>query len=220
MFGVHIDITEKKVYEENLLRQKDNAEFQRSKIASLLVDPAMLSLNPKEIFRKIAKILSETIDVERSSIWTLSEDGTELVCQELYQKSTGEHSMGHRLMIDTFPSYIRAIEKEGRMYADDAQNDSRTKELAKVYLKPLGITSLLDCGIIIDGKVKGVISCEHIGKKRSWHSDEEGFIGILAALAGQILVSSEKEKRPRKSFLETQNDINLSLIIASALSSQ
>ncbi|MCA1744053.1 MAG: response regulator, partial [Desulfovibrionales bacterium] len=79
-----------------------------------------------------------------------------------------------------------------RIYAHDAQTDPRTSELSEGYLVPLNITSMLDAGINIDGRLAGVVCLEHIGEPRQWHSDEEAFVSTVAALVAQMMTNARR----------------------------
>ena len=104
------------------------------------------------------------------------------------------HSDGLVLNAQDIPKYFHAIKTESRIYAADVQNDPRTDELTEGYLKPLGITSMLDAGIVVGGKLVGVVCSEHIGKMRKWYSDEEAFISTMASFVAQLIVRSERER--------------------------
>jgi len=136
--------------------------------------------------------------VARTRIWELSDDGSELRCINLYEVDGDTHSNGLILDAQNLPKYFHAIKAESRVYAEDVQNDIRTDELTEGYLKPLGITSMLDAGIIVDGKLVGVVCSEHIGEMRKWHSDEESFVSTMASFVAQLIVRSEREKTEKK----------------------
>src|SRR5690606_17447038 len=65
-------------------------------------------------------------------------------------------------------------------------------ELASGYLQPLGITSMLDASIRIEGEVVGILCLEHIGPQRTWQADEIAFAGELADQFAQVLINQEK----------------------------
>jgi GAF domain-containing protein len=114
-------------------------------------------------FVKSCEILSKTIDVPRASVWELTDDGAELHCLNLYEANKNAHSHGAVLNAQDMPKYFDAIMADSRIFAEDVQNDPRTDELTENYLKPLRITSMLDAGIVIDGKLVGVVCAVHGG---------------------------------------------------------
>ena len=188
------DITERKRVEIDLLASRERAARQRAAITQLVLDPLLDGASLTPALDRITQTLSETIGAARSSIWRLSEDETKVYCLSLYNGETERHDRGEHLDADIFPEYFDAIRTENRVYAEDAWNDPRTSGLTESYLKPLGITSLLDAGIFIEGHLFGVVSLEHIGPKRHWHADEESFASTIAALVAQFLGNTDRKR--------------------------
>ncbi len=216
LYAVFHDITEQKKAEKELREKERRAVLQRAGIAKLVLDQTVISGELQDIFCRIIEVVSETIGIARVSIWTFSEDRLTLMCQALYESGKKAHYSGSVLNPEIFPAYFAAMMSENRVYAEDAWNDPRTEKLAEEYLKPLGITSLLDAGILIEGRLLGVISCEHIGPKRSWHADEEAFISTIAAIIAQFLGNIEKKhaeeaqhraEEQYRLLVENQNDL-------------
>ncbi|MDA3907337.1 MAG: PAS domain S-box protein, partial [Bacteroidales bacterium] len=205
--SINRDITERKQTEEELKAREKRANNQRIAIAKIAIDKTLTDINLYEGFRNITEVVSTAIIVERISIWILSEDGLTLNCMSLYETGKKKHSSGTSLLAENFPCYFDAIKKESRIYAYDAQADPRTAELKDEYLVPLGITSMLDAGINIDGKLSGVICMEHIGEKRKWEVDEEAFVSTVASIIAQAIINS-KRLRAEEILLKMNKAIN------------
>jgi|GEM_PF-1705987 len=188
------DITERKKAEETLLESEQRARRQRMAIVELFLDDAISTGEIEPALKKITKVLCNSIMVERTSIWTIDDNHKELQCLNLYESSSGKHSCGEVLDINIFPKYFAALLKDSRISAVNAQEDPRSSELNERYLKPLGIASLLDAGIVVDGKLKGVVSFEHVGELRTWHVDEEAFASTIASMVGQLMTDVERKK--------------------------
>jgi hypothetical protein len=73
------------------------------------------------------------------------------VCLDLFEAASNTHSTGYVLRAGDYLQYFEAIRHESRIPADDARTDPRPCEFAEHYLIPLGITSMLDAGISLDG---------------------------------------------------------------------
>lgn len=192
--GILQDITKEKEAEEEQRKSEQRARKQRLFLATVSVNEDITSGDMENAAKVLTSSASKAIDVERSSIWFFSVDGSKLVCKDLYESTTNTHSEGTVLKSADYPAYFNAISKENRIVASDALNDPRTKEFFLNYLKPIGITSMLDSGIYVSGKLVGVVCFEHIGPKRIWHSDEESFSGIIASLISQTIVNSDRRK--------------------------
>jgi PAS domain S-box-containing protein len=187
------DITERKLAEEALRQSEVRARAQRSAIASLTLDKGVLEDDLPNSLERITEKVAATMNTARASVWTLTEDHSELCCLSLFEVGPNQHSRGMVLQTTTFPRYFEALLQDSRIFANDAQTDSRTSELTEGYLAPLGITSMLDAGILLDGSLAGVVCLEHIGSPRKWHSDEEAFVSTMAALVAQIMTNNRRK---------------------------
>jgi PAS domain S-box-containing protein len=174
------DITEQKQAEEALKASEKRAKNQREAIAKILLDRIFSSSDLALIINHIVELLAKTIEAARASVWFLSEDNQKLICQNLYDSAAKTHTKDDGLAVESFPEYFTAIMSEHRIFAENAQSDPRTIGLSENYLCRLGITSLLDVGIIIEGRLIGVVSCEHIGPPRKWFADEEAFVSNIS----------------------------------------
>lgn len=192
--GILRDITGRKQAEDELRKSEKRASMQRTAIAGLVLDQVIAGGETSEALRRVAETVSVALGVARASIWTLEKDGSELLCRSLYEADTKTHSSGMAIKTSDFPRYFEALMSENRIYAGDAQSDPRTRELAEFYLKVLGITSMLDAGVFIEGRLVGVVCSEHIGALRTWHPDEESFISTVAAIVSQIFLNNERKK--------------------------
>ena len=119
------------------------------------------------VFRRACELAAETLEVERVGVWMFADDGKALRCVNLYERSRGEHSEGVTIRVADFPSYFAALEQRKSIPAEAAATDPRTAELCEPYLKPLGITSMLDAPIFQNGGVIGVVCHEHTGPPAS-----------------------------------------------------
>ncbi len=156
-------------------------------------------------FREIAKIAARILMVDRVGIWLYDRDKSQLRCANLYDLKSGRHSQGLILNFADYPSYFQELEKDRSIVADDAFTHSATKEFTESYLLPLGITSMLNVPIRLDGRTVGVICHEHIGPQRSWGLDEQNFAGYLAYMASLALSTSDRLRKPRQHCARARN---------------
>ncbi|MFZ4415001.1 MAG: GAF domain-containing protein, partial [Bacteroidales bacterium] len=169
------DITDRKNVEQEISYSQERARQQRNVLAEIALNEVISSGNLKPAFQKLTEEISAAIQVERASIWLFSDDRSALHCISLYESKTLQHSDGSILNCADYPLYFEAILHDSRINANDAINDSRTSEFAANYLLPLGISSMLDAGIYLEGALVGVVCLEHCGEKRNWFADEESF---------------------------------------------
>ncbi|MEI8204539.1 MAG: PAS domain S-box protein, partial [Bacteroidota bacterium] len=188
------DITDRKKTEEDLHHSVLRARRQREAIASLAVEEAIFEGDISVALERLTQVLADAIMVDRMSVWSFKNNDTELECVCLFESNKNTHNKGTILKIADFPNYFNALISESLVSASDAQNDFRTKEFTDNYLKPLGITSMLDAGIWIGGKAVGVVCFEHIGSIRNWHPDEEAFANTAAAIVMQIYSNADRRQ--------------------------
>ena len=193
-FGTITDITDRKRAEDVLRASERRASVQRMALSKLALHPDLTGDNISGAFEVVAKSIAETLDIARTSVWILSEDGSKIRCHTLYQSDSNSFSNGAELETSALPRYLASIMAENRIDAEDAQNDPRTGELSENYLKPQGITSILNSGIVIDGCLRGVVCSEHVGHMRKWHPDEEAFISTVSAMVAQLYVNSARKR--------------------------
>ncbi len=158
--------------------------------------------------RVITETAVSALDVERASVWLLTNDRHELVCDDLFERTPATHSNGVRLRADDYPSYFAALELEEVIAAEDAHHDPRTSEFSQSYLAPLGIGAMLDAPIRSGGHVVGVLCHEHVGPAREFFLDEQNTANYLASLASLAL---ELRKR-----LESETELAESLSLLRA----
>ena len=179
--------------QEELQDRESRATRQRTAIAHLALEDSIVRGDMARALKKITGVLSATVSASRTSIWKLSEDGHALNCISLYE--SGEHLASRDSMVDMgkFPRYFETLMAESRIHAEEAQTDPRSSELTD-YFKEHGIVSILDAGIIVDGRLVGVVSLEQAGRRAQWHADEESFVSTIAAIVGQLFANVERKK--------------------------
>lgn len=210
ILGTYEDITDRKLIDDHIRESEKRVTQQKTAIAQLALDPSIQAGEVSIALESITKIISETLKVDRISIWKLSGNDSELQCLKMYESKSMTFNGREALQTNTFPKYFETITKESRINSEDAQNDPRTAELSKSYLIPNNITSILDAGIMIEGKLVGVVCCENTGNKRKWHNDEESFLSTGAAIVAQLLINEER-KCTAKKLQESEENLNITL---------
>lgn len=168
--------------------------------------------------RLITETAARTLQSARVSVWRYHCDRSVLECATLFDQATATHSAGARLTIATHREYFRALNEEEVIAAADARNDPRTSEFAADYLRPLGISSLLDVPISVSGIRDGVLCHERTGPARPWTEDEKNFAVAMANLVSLTIEEAERRKaemelRWRTAFFEAQVDSALDGIL-------
>src|SRR4029077_10343756 len=90
--------------------------------------------------------------------------------------------------------------------ADRVLKHPATRGLADNYLKPLGISSMLDAPVWVRGEIVGVLCHEHRGSARHWSTEEIDFVSTLAATVSLAL---EESNRARSELLLRESEARL-----------
>ena len=103
------------------------------------------------VFRRACELCARALEVERVGVWLFIDNGDALRCANLFERSKTEHSAGTLLRVADFPVYFTSISIRKAVPAEIAGTEPWTAELAAHYLRPLGIASILDAGIFVEG---------------------------------------------------------------------
>ncbi|MDD2782259.1 EAL domain-containing protein, partial [Sulfuricurvum sp.] len=148
--------------------------------------------NVQSSIQKATEISAQTLRITRVSLWRMTPDGSMIVCDDLYDIRTSEHTNGMILYAHDFPLYFGAMQRGELIIANDAQNDPMTSEFKEMYLKPLNIDSMLDIPIIRGGKVIAVVCHEQVDGIHQWEPEEQDF---AMAMASTMSLALEMERR-------------------------
>ncbi len=199
--GIASDITDTKLAEAESRRLQadlerriaERTEAIRAQSAVLLELAALDKADKRAALEKILAADARTLGIDRVSYWSLDGGGTAIVCEALFSLKLGATDAafaGTRLAATDYPTYFSAVLANRPVAANRAQTDAATREFAEGYLKPLGITSMLDVPVWFQGKVVGVICHEHIGPAREWSGEDISFASSVASMISLALEES------------------------------
>nr|WP_231936268.1 GAF domain-containing protein [Fischerella sp. NIES-3754] len=143
---------------------------------------------------EITETAASTLGVERVSVWLYNRDRSKIHCLNLYEQTPNRHSSGAELAAVNYPAYFQALQTERTIAADDAYNDPRTYEFGTAYLPAVGVTSMLDAPIWLEGEMIGVVCHEFTGGVRHWTIEEQNFGGCVADLVTLAMEASQRQK--------------------------
>lgn len=158
--------------------------------------------NLKAALREISATAADILKTSQVSIWLYNNERSRLRCIERYTASSppGDRPANNsidELRASDFPDYLHALDLERAIAVVEAQTDGISSELARSYLIPSEITSLLSVPIRIGGKLVGFVACEHRGTPRRWQLGEQNFaasVGDYTALAIESSVSETSQR--------------------------
>lgn len=147
---------------------------------------------------EITEAAASTLGVERVSVWLYNSDRSKIHCLNLYEQTLNRHSSGTELTAVNYPAYFQALETERTIAANDAYTDPRTYEFGTTYLSAVGVTSMLDAPIWLEGKMIGVVCHEFTRGVRHWTIEEQNFGGCIADLVTLAMEANQRQKHKKR----------------------
>jgi PAS domain S-box-containing protein len=188
------DIGRRKAAEDAVGAALQRALAQEASLLALTRSPGVNGADLDAALREIVRVSALTLGVERASIWTFTDDRSRLVCRRLFEPSGRTTDEGLEILQERFPAYFRALGDSDVVAADEAELDPRTSAFAKDYLRPRGISSLLDAPIVEGGVLRGVVCHEHVGPPRRWTQDEKLFAVGVASVAARTIAEARRRE--------------------------
>jgi PAS domain S-box-containing protein len=191
LVGVSRDVTEQKRAEA--LAREGTARTLRRREA-LLELTKMDPFDFEGALRNITETDARILEVERVSVWLFNEGHTAIVCEDLYRRTERDHGRGLRLEAQRYPRYFKALGESRVVAAVDARRDPQTSEFAPGYLEPLGITSMMDVPVRLQGDLIGVVCHEHVGPPRPWALEDEVFASSIADVVSLTMTARKRRE--------------------------
>jgi PAS domain S-box-containing protein/putative nucleotidyltransferase with HDIG domain len=180
IIGMLQDISERKHAEDARIERLARAQRQLSAMAVVSMSETLVAGDLRALAREITEVAVQATGVERANVWLFNEAETELRCIDLYEATPRRHSEGAVLTESEYANEFRALKAARFVDAHDPLTDPRTSGYVEGYLKPLGISSMLDAVIQISGRHLGLLCFEHVGRAHRWEQDEIAFACQLA----------------------------------------
>jgi diguanylate cyclase (GGDEF)-like protein/PAS domain S-box-containing protein len=192
--GTAHDITEREEAERRAREELQRTQTQLEVIGRIGQSAALLSGDIEAIAAEITELAARATGCERVNVWLFNDAETELRCIDLYEATPARHSSGMILSGDDFGDEIAVIKSSRYLAADDPLTDPRTRGYVEPYLKPHGITSMLDAVIQASGQHFGLLCFEHVNTAHSWTRDETAFACQLADKVGLAVISLKRRQ--------------------------
>ncbi len=186
------DITEQKQRERDLTHLARRHQLYTKLIQRFTRSEAGINGRAVAFAKQLTEQLAVSLGVSRVSVWRHEGITKQLICMDLFDTHHGGHTKGQVLEEDAFFPEIEAVKTHRYVDAHDPLTDPRTAGYIEPYLKPLGITSMLDCGIISAGRFRGMICFEYVNRPHHWEPDEITFGCQVADQMGMVLLTQDR----------------------------
>ena len=192
--GIERDVTERKRADQATQERLRRTETQLRIVGQVGQAEALLSGDVETLAREITELAPQASGCERTNVWLFNDDDSELRCIDLFEATPQRHSAGMVLRENEFRPELDVIRNARYVDAHDALTDPRTHGYVAGYLKPLGITSMLDASIQASGRTFGLLCFEHVGREHHWEQDEIAFACQLADKIGLAIISRKRRE--------------------------
>jgi hypothetical protein len=194
-----------------VLERKQEIEAQSRAFSELAAKTALWDPDDIQSLQELTEIVSGTMAVRRTSVWGYYQDENMLKCEDSYDRGSNGHTQGAVLNLDDYPELLQDLLKGDDVVIADSSADPRTSELHRVYLGPLGCTSLLVIPVMPGGRLAGAIWFEHEETVRTWKSEDISFARAIAGMLALRLVAtgtSDETDDPNKNDKTAGNSTN------------
>jgi hypothetical protein len=135
-------------------------EARAQALADLAAASNLIDRSSAEGLRQATERAVEICRAKRVGVWYLADSGRILLCEDNFEASSNAHTSGAELNRDEFPSLFAALEAMTSIDARHAARDPRTRELAMLYLQPLGVEGVHIAPIHSGKRLLGMLKVE------------------------------------------------------------
>ncbi len=203
---LHMQNIDKNIVQEKLQQSEQRLQKQNASLAHLATMQLGNWQNPEAIFREIAQVSADALNVERVSVWRFNDSFTQLECLGLYIKSKHLHTVSMPLNAADLPEYFKHLKQSRVISINDVYQHPATSEFTQSYLQNNNIGAMLDGTIWLNNEVIGVICHEHVDGPREWTLDEQNFVGSITDLA-RLTIEAHKRQQLEDSLSHQQKHL-------------
>lgn len=188
-WGTQSDITSRKRVEEQLRQSHQQLQEHNRILVKLATNIYIQSGDLQQAFKKLTETTSDTLGVDRTSIWILSDTEDALLCRDTYNAHKQAHSSGAMIEVSDYPELFERLKTQRTIAVDDI------RELNNVRSQILGdIQSAMSATIRSEGQVLGAIICYQYEESHHWRPEEQSFIGSIADLTSLAIESHQRRE--------------------------
>lgn len=164
-----------------LLRHKNIAlEGHMNTLSAFSKNKSITIGNLAMAAKDIVSITSKKLKISQVSIWIYNNEEKRIETLACYRLDGDLYRETQTILYADAPAYFEAIKAERIIVAHEARTHAATHEFTEQYFIPNNIYSLLDVSFFLDGQLKGVLCCEHMGKVRQWTAEDKLFVSSVA----------------------------------------
>jgi GAF domain-containing protein len=188
--GMKQKTEELKILQAEIIGKKMLLEKYQQTLLTLTRKEATLTGSVDGIMQAVCLTAAKTLEISHVGVWFFGAE--ERVLTRKFQ-CTPRGIVAAEISIhrEEYPTYFEALQTQPFIMATDAATHAATREFATNYIQQDRILSMLDCPILLDGEVLGVISCEQQHEPREWQLEDALFVQSLADF---IAIGTQNER--------------------------
>lgn len=177
---------------ESLQEKYQRALAEQKVVSKISASPFVRAGDIDALARLVSQSVAELLGIERVGVWLFVDTKDELINITTFVRSLGNFTSGARLKEIEFREEFQYLVSEKYVDASDPYSDPRTRGFIETYLKPNGITAMLDGVIRMGEELIGTLCFEHVYKPHTWTEDE---IIFCSQLGDQIALTISNQRR-------------------------
>ncbi len=189
-----IERNQRQRYQRAVASVAARLEVQQAAITNFMSDEGWRRGGLVDAVQKLSKLASDTIGVERVSIWKMPAGGNAITALDVYDQRSDLHTNGLTLMSSGHPGYFAALQHDGIISSDDVANDQRLSSLQSVYFPSVDVRSMLNMPILMDGAIVGVVVAEKCGEPIAWSEEHRLFLSAVTGLVALVIERLDRKR--------------------------
>ncbi len=182
-----------------LVNKLHQIKEQNKRFKNALVKLAQIeSKNIERTFKKILKIVTKSLDAQRSSVWLYKQDAGVLECVGIYNKKSKKFTKDTEITIDIPLECIKKFEKKVPILLDGNDEKNLICKSFKKYMQLSSSASFLITPLLTDGELIGIMVNAAKRSAKKWSKNECDFsVAVASSISLNIEVQKRKESEAK-----------------------
>lgn len=213
VFHVWEDITEERIREQEQKALMKKFYTYNELIRKISVMKSVVDGEVDRFPREITELIGNALEIDRVSYWEFEDDGKIVVCRNVYTYKDQINAKGQSVFREIISDFFDAMYAHNYVYVNVDSMDFETKNFREVYMKPLGIVSLMAYGVTFNGKMIGFISFAEKTLKYNPKTEEIVFCGLVADQVSLAYLNGER-LRITEALTKSEKILNRAQLVA------
>lgn len=142
--------------------------------------------------------LCDLVAARRVSIWHFSPDRQSLICNDVFDRQDGNHAGGYEYSVSELPEFFKALENEENLVIANAEQDSRTADLYRLFMSAISTRSLMVTPVLGKNQVIGTVLIEDTPYLYNVAHISKVFAGLVTMrfMAAQVEFKQTQKQHP------------------------